>query len=238
MQCQANADNEARNAHNGIRSARRTDIVKRIEAIHSRFNWLQEALQTVQMPVCQHWARPRAQWLQPNIFIGLMRIVDSFRQTLHQRIFQSRAAYDLTNFSMWFYLELSKWSISIWCVTGYFFVGFFTGEHPAAMQHNSGGKPFMQQPMWVLPMATAAGGGIHFMAVITTAMSCILQEFWIVLTRIRKNLFNSMLWPTASVSVVRWKRSVAKRTNRGAEWKGNMKQGIFWKYAIASGKRR
>lgn len=93
----------------------------------------------------------------------------------------------------------------------FFFNPFFNlGEHGMlAMQHNSARRCSVEQAL-VLPLATfAAGGGAiatKLMATITvimTAMSSNLLEIWIVLTRFRKNLFNMMLWPSASVWVVR-----------------------------------
>lgn len=86
----------------------------------------------------------------------------------------------------------------------------YKGEHPAAMQHNSADKHFVVQPMLVLPLATIAAGGAaiatNFMATLTViiaAMSSILLNIWIVLARFRKNFSNTMLWPSASVWVVR-----------------------------------
>lgn len=76
------------------------------------------------------------------------------------------------------------------------------------MQHNSARRWFAEQAL-VLPMAMFAAGGaiatklMATITVITTAMSSNLLEIWIVLTRFRKNLFNMMLWPSASVWVVR-----------------------------------
>lgn len=92
-----------------------------------------------------------------------------------------------------------------------------TGEHPAAMQHNAADKQhFVEQPMLVLPLAIATAGIacttelMAILSVITAAMSSISLEIWIVLARFRKNLFNSMCWPSASVWIARWNYSVAK----------------------------
>lgn len=85
-----------------------------------------------------------------------------------------------------------------------------TGEHPAAMQHNAADKQHsVEQPMLVLPLAIAAGGIacttklMAILTVITAAMSSISLEIRIVLARFRKNLFNSMCWPSASVWIAR-----------------------------------
>lgn len=80
------------------------------------------------------------------------------------------------------------------------------------MQHNSADRQFGKQPTLILPLATmiAVGGAraatklmAATLVVISTAWSSILLEIWIVLTQFRKNIFNTMLWPSASVWVVR-----------------------------------
>lgn len=94
----------------------------------------------------------------------------------------------------------------------------FVGEHPAAMQHNSAVKQFVVHPMLVLPVAIIVVAGEASMAtklmatvtVITAAMSSILFEISIVLARFRKLFTSTMLWPSASVWVVRWNFSASK----------------------------
>ncbi|XP_055311276.1 zwei Ig domain protein zig-8 isoform X1 [Sitodiplosis mosellana] len=81
-------------------------------------------------------------------------------------------------------------------------------EHPAAMQHNSANMQFVEQPTLVLPLVTIAAGGAaaiatNLMDAAVAVITSILLEIWIVLARFQKNLFNTLLWPSASVWVVR-----------------------------------
>lgn len=78
------------------------------------------------------------------------------------------------------------------------------------MQHNSADKQFIFQPILVLPMATIAAERVAIViklmgivTTITTAMSSILFELWIVLARFRKIFTNTKRWPSASVWIVR-----------------------------------
>ncbi|XP_031629957.1 zwei Ig domain protein zig-8 [Contarinia nasturtii] len=86
-----------------------------------------------------------------------------------------------------------------------------SGEHPAAMQHNSAKMHIIEQAMLVFPLVTIATGLVEItiklmaqtVTVITTAISTILFEIWIVLARFRKKLFNLMVEPWASFLIVR-----------------------------------